>query len=244
MKQVVVEGQFWSFEKFEGQNPPLLILHGWGRSKEEWIRLGKELSVSTGRSIYCLDLPGFGGSSLPKVKTLGDYVELLVRWLEYMKVKRVGIIGHSLGGRVGLYLTSHHPELVERIALIAPAGVKSASLRRDILGIISKLVAWIPEKLRRKLGEMMMDEDYRNSPSLRNLYRVVVGEDLRRLLARINCQVGVIWGERDLILPIKLTKLYSKLLPYPTIKIIWEAGHDPHLTHYELLKRAVEETWI
>lgn len=90
----------------------------------------------------------------------------------------------------------------------------------------------------------LMDEDYRNSPALRDLYRALVATDLRNILTRIKAKTSVIWGERDPILPIKLTKIYVALLPYPKVKIIWGAGHDPHLTHYDELERALEEVWI
>jgi pimeloyl-ACP methyl ester carboxylesterase len=91
----------------------------------------------------------------------------------------------------------------------------------------------------------MMDEDYRNTPALRELYRAIVAEDLRKYLPKIACPTWVIWGEKDPILPLTLTDIYKKLLPYPIVRVIWGAGHDPHLSHYLVLLRVLEEAvWI
>ncbi len=87
-----------------------------------------------------------------------------------------------------------------------------------------------------------MDEDYRNSPTLRELYRAVVGTDLQKYLSKIQAKTTVVWGEYDPILPLSLTKIYGKLLPHSTTRVVWGAGHDPHLTHYEQTLRILQES--
>ena len=86
-----------------------------------------------------------------------------------------------------------------------------------------------------------MDEDFRNSPTTGDLYRAVVKHDLRSALPQIKCQTWVIWGEKDKVLPLKLVDVYKKLLTSPIVRIIWGAGHDPHLSHPIVLKRVLEE---
>ncbi len=240
MTQVAVGSQIWNYQEVgSGEGTPILILHGWGRSGNEWIQMAKELR----RKVYLLDLPGFGGSSLPKVKSIFEYSELVGQFCKYMKISKVILVGHSLGGRVGIVLASQYLSLVEKLILIDPAGVKPKSMKRILLRGVAKMVAWVPSHVRRRLGESVMDEDYRHSPALRDLYRAVVGKDLREYLPKIQCLTWVIWGERDPLLPLALTDLYKKLLPYPTIRVIWEAGHDPHLTHPRELMRLLEEVW-
>jgi pimeloyl-ACP methyl ester carboxylesterase len=86
-----------------------------------------------------------------------------------------------------------------------------------------------------------MDEDYHNSPALRELYRAVVGADLQKHLSRIKAQTTIVWGEHDPILPLSLIKTYAKLLRSSTTRVVWGAGHDPHLTHYEQTLRILQE---
>lgn len=244
MAQVAVGKQIWNYHKVgRGRGKAIVIMHGWGRSGNEWIQIARELSSRVGCMVYVLDLPGFGGSSLPKVTSIAEYSELVFELLSYLKIRRASLIGHSLGGRLAVYLAANHADTVERLVLINPAAVKPPSIKRELLKLGSKVLGLIPINLRRKIAEGVMDEDYRNSPALRDLYRIVVARDLRFNLPKINAPTTVIWGEQDPILPVKLSKIYAKLLLEPTIRIIWEAGHDPHLTHYESLKRVLEEVW-
>lgn len=243
MTQVAVDGQLWNYVEFGGgKQVPLVILHGWGRSGREWEQLGRELAQFSGRKVYVLDLPGFGGSSIPRVATMEAYAELVSAWVEYMGIKEMMLLGHSLGGRVGIILGAKHHDLIEQLILIDPAGVKPKSFKRVLLKAVSKVV---PSLIKRRVGQYVMDGDYRNSPALRDLYRVVVAKDLRAYLPRIRCKTWVIWGEKDPILPLKLVDIYKNLLPHPVVRVIWGAGHDPHLTHYRVLKRILEEAlWI
>jgi len=244
MTQVAVNSQIWNFQEIgNGKATPILILHGWGRSGNEWIPMANELSVRNGRKVYVIDLPGFGGSSLPRVSSIVDYSKLVADFLVYLDLDKVVILGHSLGGRVGIVLGAMHPNLVERLILIDPAGVKPKSLKRVLLQVIAKIFAWVPPTIRTKIIANMMDEDYRSSPALATLYRSVVGKDLRIYLPSITCPTTVVWGEHDPILPLALTKIYQKKLSDNKIRVVWGAGHDPHLSHPRQLDRILEEVW-
>lgn len=260
MTQIAVGSQIWNYSEVgpaaakARAGEVILILHGWGRTGAEWLAMARELDCRA----YVVDLPGFGGSTLPEVKDIFEYSELVEKFCKYMKIEKAVVLGHSLGGRVGIVMASKSPTLVEKLILIDPAGVKPRSLKRAGLKLVARLFSWVPTRIRRIIIEPFMDEDYRNTPSrsaystavaggpaLRGLYRAVVGEDLRNYLPKIKCKTWVIWGEKDQILPLSLTDIYKKLLPYPIVRVIWGAGHDPHLSHYLPLKRVLEEAlWI
>lgn len=242
MVNVVVEGQWWQFEKIAGKGLPIVVLHGWGRDGREWLKTAKELKRITGRTIYLLDLPGFGGSKLTRVRDLAQYAETVAEWAKYMKIPRMTVLGHSLGGRLGIILASRYQNLVDRLVLIAPAGIKPKSWKRRIMKMLSVLLGLVPLGMRRKLAAPFMDEDYQNSSSeLRELYRVVVRDDLRKYLPDIKQPTDVIWGETDPILPLALVKTYRKLLPHCRVRIVWGAGHDPHLSDPTQLTSILEE---
>lgn len=233
MVQVASDGQMWNYEEIgSGEGTPLLILHGWGRSGNEWMQMARDLGAWSGRKVYILDLPGFGGSSLPKVDNIYEYTQLVENFCNYLSIAKVILIGHSLGGRVGIVLAEKHETIIEKLILIDPAGVKHKSLRRTILQLFSYAFRIVPTPFRRRISGIIMDEDYRNSPTLHNLYRAVVAEDLKKLLHKINCETIVVWGESDPILPITLTKIYKKFLKNCLVRVVWGAKHDPHLSHY------------
>jgi len=242
MAQIAVNGQIWNYVEIVGGHggPPLLILHGWGRTGAEWVQIAREL----GRKTYVLDLPGFGGSSLPQVKDIFEYSELVVQFCKYLELDKVMIIGHSLGGRVGIVLASQYSELVAQLVLIDPAGVRPRSIKRASLKVISKLFGFVPASWRARIMYRAMDSDYRNSPALRQLYRAVVSHDLRSNLSQIKCKTLVVWGEKDPILPLSLSKVYREKINDCQVRVVWEAGHDSHLSHPRELVRILEAGWI
>ncbi len=244
MTQVAVGSQIWNYTEIKGGHggSPLLILHGWGRSGNEWIRMAQDLSKWSGRKVFVLDLPGFGGSSLPKVANIFEYSELVKDFCQYLEIDKVILLGHSLGGRVGIVLGSTYKDLVEKLILIDPAGVKPQSIKRVVLMGLAKLFSWVPSSLRTRIVGGMMDEDYRNSPTLRELYRAIVKTDLLKYLPKIEAETTIVWGEKDPILPLPLTKIYSKKVRHSRVRVVWGAGHDPHLSHYEQTLRILQET--
>lgn len=243
MTQVAVDGQIWNYQEIgSGKGAPLLILHGWGRSGNEWVEMTKDLSSWSGRKAYVFDLPGFGGSSLPKVRDIYEYSDLLAQFCKYMEIKRGIIIGHSLGGRVGIVMGAKYSKLVEKLILVNPAGVKPRSIKRVALKTLAQIFGWVPSSIRARLVGGMMDDDYRNSPTLQPLYKAVVATDLTKYLRKIKCQTIVVWGELDPILPLSLTKVYRDNLVNRQIRVVWGVGHDPHLTHYEQTLRILQES--
>jgi pimeloyl-ACP methyl ester carboxylesterase len=242
MTQVAVGSQIFNYEEMgEGNRTPLLILHGWGRSGTEWINLSQELSLWSGRKAYILDLPGFGGSSLPTVAGIEEYSQLVKKLLDYLELKTVVLIGHSLGGRVGIVLAAKEKSRIEKLILLDPAGVKPRSFKRVLLKALAKLFAWVPGKLKRLVLNQVMDEDYRNSLQLRELYRSIVRQDLKKYLPQISCETRIIWGEQDPILPLYLTKIYRKLIKHSSVRVVWGAKHDPQQSHYEQTLKILQE---
>ncbi len=244
MAQVAVDRVIWNYREIKGSGVPIVILHGWGRSGAEWEIMGKYLHEKTGRTVLIPDLPGFGGTGMyQNITNIYDYTKVLVAWMKYLDIKQASVVGHSLGGRMGVVLGAKYPELVESLVLIAPAAVKPMTLRRIILRPLRTITRLMPRKIRDILSKSVSDVDGQNI-KLRDLYKAVVKYDLTNELPKVKSSTLVVWGERDPILPLGLLSIYKKHLSNARARVVWEAGHDPHLTHFRDLSRIVEEVWI
>src|SRR5436309_1155987 len=105
-----------------GDGPPVVLLHGYGDTADGWRRVVPGL-LDTQR-VVALDLPPFGRSGQPKASKLLDfYKEFLPALLDELEIESTTLIGHSLGGAIGLHFTLAHPERVQRLGLVAPAGL-------------------------------------------------------------------------------------------------------------------------
>ena len=109
-----------------GEGPPVLLLHGFDSSFLEFRRLAPLLA--SGVQLFIPDLYGFGFCPRP---TGGDYspsgvlrhLEVLAREIGSRNPAPLGLIGASMGGSVAVELARRLPEQVNRLLLLAPAGL-------------------------------------------------------------------------------------------------------------------------
>jgi pimeloyl-ACP methyl ester carboxylesterase len=106
---------------YGGENhPPLVILHGLLGSSRNWNHAGKALTESF--SVYALDLRNHGSSFHTETHTYADMAGDLTKWIDRMGFSSVSLMGHSMGGKVGMRFACHFPDRVEQlyIADISP----------------------------------------------------------------------------------------------------------------------------
>jgi pimeloyl-ACP methyl ester carboxylesterase len=109
--------------------PPLVMLHGWAASHKFW-KFGFS-AFSPRWRVIAPDLVGFGLSEKPK----RDYtVQGLVGWfgkfLDAMKLDRVTLVAHSMGGTIALLYALQHPERIERLVVSNPIVVGSTAFSK------------------------------------------------------------------------------------------------------------------
>ncbi len=96
--------------------PPLVLLHGLGRRWQVFLPLIPALSMRW--HIFALDLRGHGKSGRVSRGYHGAQYSDDVAYFLRERVSTPAIVfGHSLGGMVGMWVASHHPELVRALIL-------------------------------------------------------------------------------------------------------------------------------
>jgi 3-oxoadipate enol-lactonase / 4-carboxymuconolactone decarboxylase len=99
--------------------PPLLLGPSLGTSTALWDKVAPELSVT--HRVVRWNLPGHGDSPAGLIgpgATVADLAALVLALADSLGLDRFSYAGVSLGGAVGLHLAVHHPERVERLAVI------------------------------------------------------------------------------------------------------------------------------
>jgi pimeloyl-ACP methyl ester carboxylesterase len=108
-----------------GEGPPVLLIHGYGDTADGWRRVVPGLMKD--HRVVALDMPPFGRSApVPKGKLLDFYGEFFPLLFDRLELETATVIGHSLGGAVALRLAIENPGRVERLGLVAPAGLGAA----------------------------------------------------------------------------------------------------------------------
>ncbi|MEA2421897.1 MAG: hypothetical protein QOF55_996, partial [Thermoleophilaceae bacterium] len=102
-----------------------VLIHGYGDTADGWRRVVAGLLAH--HRVVALDVPPFGRSGDPHAPHLLEfYKEFFPELFERLEIERATVIGHSLGGAIALHVALARPELVERLGLVAPAGLGKA----------------------------------------------------------------------------------------------------------------------
>ena len=96
-----------------------LLIHGWSSS---WYAMLPTLELLR-QQFHCIavDLPGFGHSPpLKQPVSIRAYTDLMAELIKQVTNQPVILVGHSMGGMIGVTLARYYPELVDRLILLCP----------------------------------------------------------------------------------------------------------------------------
>ncbi len=112
-----------------GEGPPVLLLHGFDSCFLEFRRLAPLLTKTN--QLFIPDLHGFGFTPRPLACSYNPEAV----FLHLSKVlsllpsdQQVGVIGASMGGAVAMELSRRYPDRINRLLLLAPAGLVGKSM--------------------------------------------------------------------------------------------------------------------
>jgi len=111
---------FW---REAGEGTPVVLLHGAWDDSSQWLSVMETLS----QSFHCFapDLLGFGESDRPQIHHSIDLqVECIAEFLQALRLEKVYLVGHSLGGWIAASYALQYAEQVEGLVLLAPEGVE------------------------------------------------------------------------------------------------------------------------
>ena len=105
------------FESFNLTNSevPLIILHGFFASARNWRSLAKHFSEQ--RPVYVLDLRNHGGSPHHPLMDYPELAEDVLAFLDQHLIDQADFLGHSMGGKVAMWLALHHAERVRHLII-------------------------------------------------------------------------------------------------------------------------------
>lgn len=120
---------------------PVLLIHGVTSSNRAW-QLFAAVLVPRGFTLYAVDLRGRGDSNaLPGPFGFGVHAQDVLAVVNYLRLEKVDVIGHSMGAFVAIALLGTAPERISRTVLIdggiplpLPEGFTVAQVLPYILG--------------------------------------------------------------------------------------------------------------
>ncbi|BBL45385.1 2-hydroxy-6-oxononadienedioate/2-hydroxy-6-oxononatrienedioate hydrolase [Nanobdella aerobiophila] len=135
----------------EGEGYPILLFHGARFNARIWKETGTiDKLASNGFKVYSIDFPGFGESENGNFNSISEFIKLFI---EKLNLKKVDILGASMGGGNVLEFSLDNKNLVNKIILIGPVKVKENKDKLKLLDGIDILL------IRGKNDSIFTEED-------------------------------------------------------------------------------------
>lgn len=240
-----------------GEGHPLIILHGLFGSSDNWQTLAKRFASSY--KVYTIDLRNHGRSFHHDEFNYEVMMQDILHFVDEHHLDHFSLMGHSMGGKLGMKCALHVPERVQNLIVIDIAPRKYQILHDMIIQALKTLDLTLyhtRDQVDEALGEMIQNFPVRQF-LLKNLKRdgeglfkwkinlCVIDRNIHNLVVEIYSdepfqgKTLFIAGEKsDYIRPVD-EELILELFPSAEIRYFPKAGHWLHAQVPDLLYQTV-----
>ncbi len=110
---------------------PLVLLHGFMENTTIWDEM--EAHLSKDFTLIKIDLPGHGKSKVyQEIHTVELMAEKVKEVIDALKLEKINLLGHSLGGYVSLAFAEIFPEILESMTLFFSTTVADDEEKKQI----------------------------------------------------------------------------------------------------------------
>lgn len=241
--------------------PTLVMLHGFGANKDNWLRMARHLTDDY--TVYAFDLPGHGDSSKPLDigYSIADQVGYVRAMLTKLELGQVHMMGNSMGGAITALYAATYPEQIQSAILFDPAGVFEYD--SELVDLVKQgenpLIVEQPGDFERLVDFALEQKPFAPWP----IYSVMeekaianraVNERIfaairdsgyqpgfRDALEQITAPVLVIWGRQDRITDYRNGAIFVERIPDARLELLDDVGHAPMIEVPELSAQLVRE---
>ncbi len=100
----------------EPGQPPLVILHGLMGSSRNWLAAARDLAAFA--HVHLVELRNHGQSFHAEESDYPSMAEDVLEWLTHMGLAQSHVMGHSMGGKLAMYLACHHSERMQSLIVV------------------------------------------------------------------------------------------------------------------------------
>lgn len=246
-----VEGIKIRYDEFgKDKKKHVLFIHGLGSSSLVWRDIPEALSKHF--HTISIDLVGFGWSDKPYVDYTIDYFSQFIgKFINSIGInnnQKISIIGHSLGGYIGLDYTIKNKDQIEKLVLFDSSGLleEPTPLLRQYLDAALTTDPVVRYNKVKNVFENLVADPVRLLPVVVDIFISIIDNpaakhafesafrnstltslDTNQVSKISNIPCLVIWGEKDKLIPVTYAEKFRKILDESIFLTIRDAGHSP-----------------
>lgn len=226
-----------------GEGKPLLLIAGTASDGASW---GPLVPLLLGRQIILIDNRASGRTKVEGPVRHGEMFNDCAALIDHLGLGAVDVVGHSLGGWLGLGFAAWHPAKVSRLVTMgtSPATAKSKALLTDMARLSFTMV---PQDWFRMFYQFLFSEPFFADPavvtaaadaSTNYVHRQSPGDFARQIaaldrpetvnFAEISCPVLAIAGDLDLFAPPAAVAAFHAPIPDHRVVTIAQSAHSIH----------------
>ena len=232
-----------------GEGHPLLYLHG-AIGQKGWApfldRLAEEFTV------YAPFIPGYSSST--GLEHLDDVFDLTLyhfALMDALGLDSAHLVGHFLGGMISADMAATAPSYVDRLVLVAPAGLwRDDAPVADFLAMNSAELEQHLWAGRRDPGggdmetaerapELLLPERVQDLTAAGKFLWPIPDRGLKRRAYRIKIPTLILWGDQDRFAPQVYAQDFSRIIKGSEVVVMPNAGHLLMLEHPDAFAEAV-----
>jgi len=230
--------------KEEGEGKPLLLIHGFLENSSMWNDFTK-LWKSNFR-VICLDLPGHGNTAAHTYQhTMAFYAQVCHQLMTNLKLENVIVVGHSMGGYIGLELVDQFPDKIDQLILLNSTALADSEERKAERARAIKAIQQFPEAfVSMAVKNLFLTEDQNRLAqviehaiieakkcSTQGIIATLEGLKTRRnhqeTLAKTKVKTTIVAGKKDQVVKYAPTKQLAKETSTRLVSL--PGGHMSHL---------------
>lgn len=225
----------------------VLLLHGVGGGSSAWPAQLDSLSTAGYRAVSW-DMPGYGASAAITPYDMAGLADAASALIRALGVRRVAVVGHSMGGMVAQEMAVRNPELIQALVLsgTSPAfGKPDGEWQRQFLaervapldagktmadiapGLVDRMMAASAPAAARAAAVALMSAV--PPATYRVALAAIAGFDRRAALAQIRVPTLVLAGETDPNSPPAVQKKMAERIPGADYACLPGLGHLANL---------------
>jgi pimeloyl-ACP methyl ester carboxylesterase len=246
----------------QGTGKPVILVHGFGGSTYTWRKLIPLLADTY--SVYALDLLGFGLSGKPPDGNydLQSQGELVVKFIETLKIPSPTLVGHSMGGVVIGYAALRAPQQIDSLIMVSAGfyGQGAPSFLKYLFFPLDKIMAkqFYTKNVR---GKSMLRSFYNKEfvtdelvdayllptqtpnaiDALASMMRTVSVQTYNGIAEKLPQPTLIVWGDKDLSnLPADAGRLKREIKDSRLV-FVEECGHYVQEEKPKELAKAIKD---